>query len=245
MSAELTTVLVAVLGVCGTLLSPILVQQIASRAKRLEFDLQRQQQLDERRESRRQQALDERRAMYAAFNTAARRYTQALRAYLRAIYNGEVSDEDKALLAGARQSYRDLYSDAQMVFPDEVLAVASSVNTALGDTYGKARRLESGRSAADAGPTGKDIEEAQEYCRVQLYELIGDMRQVMREDLGVAGEGGKLPPPENSSEGLSRGTNMRTLRPEPERLPRNGPVSFPPTVATDMLNCQLGETERS
>lgn len=62
MSAELTTVLVALLGVLGTLLSPILAQQIASRAKRFEFDLQRQRQLDERRDSRQQQALDERRA---------------------------------------------------------------------------------------------------------------------------------------------------------------------------------------
>jgi len=189
MSAELTTVLVAVLGVLGTLLSPVLVQQIASRAKRLEFDLHRQQQLDDRSESRRREALDERRAAYAALNTAARRYTQALRAYLRAISGGEVSGEDEAALALARQAYRDLYSDAQMVFPDKVLAVASSVNEGLGDAYGKARRLESGRIAPEGRPAEKDIEEAQEYCRVQLYGLIDDMRQVMREDLGVAGQG--------------------------------------------------------
>lgn len=243
MSAELTTVLVALLGVLGTLLSPILAQQIASRAKRFEFDLQRQQQLDERRDSRQQQALDERRAMYAAFNTAARRYTQALRAYLWAISSGAVSDQDEAALTGARQAYRDLYSDAQMVFPDKVLDVASSVNAALADAYGKVRRLASSRSAADRGPTGKDIEDAQEYCRVQLYELIGGMRQVMREDLGIAGEGGKMFPPQDGSDSLSRDTSMHTPRPEPEGLPRNDRVRSPATAATGAPNHQPGDTE--
>ena len=187
MDAELTTVLVAVLGVFGTLLSPILAQQITMRAKRQEFDLQRQQQMDERRDSRRLQALQECRAIYAAFNTVARRYTQALRAHLRAISSGEVSDEDQAALADARQAYRDLYSEAQMIFPDEVLAAALTVNEALGDAYGMVWRLESAMPRTDTGQRSKDTEAAREFCRVRLYELIGMMLQVMREDLGVAG----------------------------------------------------------
>ena len=115
MSANLTTVLVAILGVIGTLSSPLLGQRIAARAKQQEFDLQRQQRLEERADAQRREAFEERRTMYARLNTAARRYTQQLRNYLRMLQDDVLTAEERDRLEKARQAYRDLYSDAQMI----------------------------------------------------------------------------------------------------------------------------------
>jgi hypothetical protein len=187
MSANLTTVLVAILGVIGTLSSPLLGQRIAARAKQQEFDLQRQQRLEERADAQQREAFEERRTMYARLNTAARRYTQQLRNYLRMLQYDVLTAEERDRLEKARQGYRDLYSDAQMIFPDRVLKAAASVNTSLGDAYGMIRRLEAARPQVETADDAVDtVERARELCIVTLYDLIDSLRQLMREDLGVS-----------------------------------------------------------
>src|SRR5580658_5124600 len=178
MNADLTTVLVAILGVAGTLTSPLLVQWIAARAKRQEFELQHQERFEERAEAQRRRVFEERRSMYAGLNTAARQYTQELRAYLRMIAANAINDEGRGDLSKARQTYRDLYSDAQMILPDDVLDAAASVSEGLGQAYGMVKRLETGEPSANPAET---IDLAQEYCRVTLYDLIIEVRQLMRE----------------------------------------------------------------
>lgn len=188
MNANLTTVLVAILGVAGTLTSPLLGQRIAARAKQQEFELQRQQRLEERAEAQQRRAFEERRSMYAGLNTAARQYTQELRAYLRMIAAHAITDEGRTDLSKARQTFRDLYSDAQMILPDKVLDAAASVSEGLGRAYGMVKRLEIGKPSTNPaeGPA-ETIDIAHEYCRVTLYDLIIEVRQLMREDLGVSG----------------------------------------------------------
>jgi len=187
MNANLTTVLVAILGVFGTLSSPLLGQRIAARARQQEFDLQRQQRLEARDAARQREAFEERRTIYARLNTAARHYTQELRAYLRMVRDGAVAAEGQDRLEKARQTYRDLYSDAQMIFPDKVLKAAVPVNTCLGDTYGMIKRLEAGKPRPETADEPPDtFESAHEYCSLTLYDLIDNLRQLMREDLGVS-----------------------------------------------------------
>ena len=187
MNANVTTLLVAILGVAGTLSSPLLGQWIARRGKQQEFDLQRQERLESRQETRQRETFEERRSIYAKLNTAARQYTQELRAYLRAITDRSATDDESARLEQARQAYRDLYSDAQMILPDKVLAAAVSVNNGLGDAYGMIIRLAAGTPRAGTqGGSPETHEIAHQYCRVTLYDLIETLRQSMREDLGVA-----------------------------------------------------------
>ena len=81
MNADLTTVIVAVLGVAGTLSAPLLTHRITARAKQQEFELQRDQRREEAAKAQREDAYAERRALYAKLNTAARQYTQELRNY--------------------------------------------------------------------------------------------------------------------------------------------------------------------
>jgi hypothetical protein len=187
MSANLTTVLVAILGVMGTLSSPLLGQRIAARAKQQEFDLQHQERLEARADAQQRETFEERRTMYARLNTAARRYIQELRTYLRMLQDNVLTADGRDRLEEARQTYRNLYSDAQMILPDKVLAAAVPVNTGLGDAYGMIKRLEAARSQRETAlDPGDTLERAHELCRVTLYDLIDNLRQLMREDLGVS-----------------------------------------------------------
>lgn len=187
MSADVTTVVVAVLGVVGTLSSPLLTQWVGNRAKRQEFELEAQRRQEDRHEDRRRSVLQERRAIYAQLNTAARQYEQAVYEYLRVISEVAPTSEQRAELTEARESFRELYSDAQMIIPDKVLAAAMEVSAGLGEAYGKARRLEerlSGDGAAD--DPEETIEAARAYCHGDVYGLIISLRRLMRQDLGVS-----------------------------------------------------------
>lgn len=187
MSADWITLAVAVLGVAGTLSSPLLGQRIAARAKEQEFDLQRRQRVEEREAGRRRAQFEERRSIYARLNTAARQYQQALEACARAMAGDNVSEEACAELAHARQSFRDLYSDAQMILPDKVLNAATSVSASLGEAYGMIKRLEAGRPRIRTDLNqAETIEMAREYAHTTVYNQILELRQLMREDLGVS-----------------------------------------------------------
>jgi hypothetical protein len=189
MSADVTTVVVAVLGAVGTLSSPLLTQWIGNRAKRQEFELEAQRRQEDRHEDSRRSVLQERRAIYAQLNTAARQYEQAIYEYLRVISAAAPTPEQWAELTGARESFRELYSNAQMIIPDQVLAAAIDVSAGLGEAYGKARRLE--RRLSVVGTPADDPEEtiegARAYCRGHVYSLIINLRGLMRQDLGVSG----------------------------------------------------------
>jgi type II secretory pathway pseudopilin PulG len=186
MNADFTTVTVAVLGVAGTLSAPVLTQRIAARARQQEFELQREQRREEAAEAQRKDAFTERRALYAGLNTAARRYTQELRSYLRMIADGQVTEQGRADLAAARQAFRDVYSDAQMILPDRVMDGAAVVNANLGDAYAMIRRLEGADQSGAGKGGGESIESARHFCNVTLYDHVGTLRQLMREDLGVS-----------------------------------------------------------
>jgi hypothetical protein len=189
MSAVWATLAVAVLGLAGTLLSPLIGQRIAARAKEQEFDLQRRQRQEEREAGQRQAEFEGRRSIYARLNTAARQYQQALGACARAMPDGAAIGEARAELADARQTFRDLYSDAQMILPDRVLQAAMSVSTSLGEAYGMIKRLEIGEPRIRPGVNQAETAEmAREFTHKTVYNQILELRRLMREDLGVSGQ---------------------------------------------------------
>lgn len=191
MSADVTTVVVAILGAVGTLSSPLLTQRIADRSKRQDFEFETQRRREDRHEDDRRSVTQERRAIYAQLNTAARQYEQAVYHYLRVIAEGPARPDQQAELVAARETFRELYSDAQMILPDRVLAAAMDMSYGLGQAYGKARRLERRLYSEPSGGTppddpGETIEAARAYCHGDVYQLIIRLRGLMRQDLGVS-----------------------------------------------------------
>lgn len=178
MDAGLTAMAVALVGVIGTLLSPVLAQRSTARASRLAAQLDRELRREERDVADRRAMFEERRAEYTALNTLSRtcrnEFKRCARRYLEA---GRCDPED---LAAARESwlaYQDRYDGAQMVLPDEVLTLASSLNRMLAEVY---RQLQTLASTGAPAP-----EMIVEFCNGPVLELITQMRHDMREDLGV------------------------------------------------------------
>ncbi|MET9887328.1 hypothetical protein ABZZ20_30165 [Streptomyces sp. NPDC006430] len=178
---ELSSVIIAVAGVAGTLGGAVLTQRGSERAKRREIELVRGH--EEIREN-----LSLRRSCYVELNRDARQFTTALNRHLHVMRERGVDDADTDALEAAKNAHRDQYSEAQMTAPDEVLARASAVNRALNKAYGQVKRLE--RGEPDPGETMETAARAQ----YEVWDLLRAMRAAMRHDLGVSPDREGRPP---------------------------------------------------
>ncbi|WEO94883.1 hypothetical protein A6P39_013145 [Streptomyces sp. FXJ1.172] len=168
------SVLVAVVGVVGTLLSALLTQRAADRSRRRELE-------HAGRAKERRRHTQELRSCYVALNTAARQYLAALTDQLHALGRDAEALVVRQRLAEARDQYRDVYAEAQMRVPDRVLALAGDLSRELGVVYGMVRRLDEGAArtgdAPDAVRAGIDAQ----------WNRLRRMRREMRADLGASG----------------------------------------------------------
>ncbi|MFE7184382.1 hypothetical protein [Streptomyces erythrochromogenes] len=170
---EIGAMVIAAVGVVGTLGGALLTQRGAERAKRREMELLRGH--EEIRDY-----LTLRRTCYADLNRDARQFTTALNRHLHVMREPGVGGADSAALEVAKDAHRDRYSQAQMIAPDAVLARAKLVNRALYQLYGQVKRLE--RGAPEPGETIETAVRAKD----DVWELIAEMRAAMRADLGVS-----------------------------------------------------------
>ncbi|MFE1415125.1 hypothetical protein ACFW6F_30660 [Streptomyces sp. NPDC058746] len=169
---EIGSVVIAVVGVAGTLGGAILTQRGSERVKRREIELLRGHE-----QVREQLVL--RRTCYMELNRDARQLTTALNKHLHIMRERTVEDADRVALDEARDAQRDRYSEAQMIAPDSVLTPASEANHALTRLYGQVKRLE--RGEPEPGETMESAARAQQ----EVWEHLRAMRHAMREDLGV------------------------------------------------------------
>lgn len=174
-SVDLSSVIIAVAGVAGTLGGALLTQRGSQRAKRLEIELVRDH--EEAREAR-----SLRRTCYAELNRDARQFNTALNRHLHVMRERGVEDVNSDALEEAKNAHRDRYSEAQMIAPEEVLRRASVVNQALNKVYGQVKRLE--RGAPEPGETMETAAQAQ----YEVWEMLRTMRTAMRHDLGISHE---------------------------------------------------------
>ncbi|MFF3621291.1 hypothetical protein [Streptomyces sp. NPDC002467] len=169
---EIGSVVIAVVGVAGTLGGAILTQRGSERVKRREIELLRGHE-----EIREHLAL--RRTCYIELNRDARQFTTALNKHLHIMRERTVEDADRRALDEARDAQRDRYSEAQMIAPDAVLAAARNVNHALTLLYGQVKRLERGEPEPD------ETMESAAQAKDDVWVSLRAMRHAMREDLGV------------------------------------------------------------
>lgn len=175
---DLSSVIIAVAGVAGTLGGALLTQRGTERAKRLEMELVRDHE-----EARENRSL--RRTCYAELNRDARQFTTALNSHLHVLRERGVEQAEIDALEEAKAAHRDRYSEAQMIAPEEVLRRANAVNQALNKVYGQVKRLE--RGAPEPGETIETAAQAQ----YEVWETLRALRTAMRRDLGVSHEEGE------------------------------------------------------
>ncbi|MEK8142523.1 hypothetical protein NKH18_09520 [Streptomyces sp. M10(2022)] len=122
--------LVAVVGVVGTLPAPITTAWVSSRQRRQEFELQQRSDRTMRHIDDAQANLERRRDTYVALNSGARRYRFQMMEDLYALRSG--ADKDPATEV-ARVEFQDTYAQAQMLVPDNVLQSCQAVRVALAE----------------------------------------------------------------------------------------------------------------
>ncbi|WP_246234611.1 hypothetical protein [Streptomyces boluensis] len=170
---DIGVVLVAMMGVAGTLGGALLTQRGAERAKRRELEMT--QTIQEARENR-----ELRRRCYSELHRDARQFATALSRHLYVLRDGPPGEEDIRVLEDSKATYRDRWSEALMIAPDSVISPARELNGRLTRVHGQVKRLEQGN--ARPGETLRSAAESQHG----LWSPIGAMREAMRRDLGVS-----------------------------------------------------------
>ncbi|MET9952435.1 hypothetical protein ABZ135_12925 [Streptomyces sp. NPDC006339] len=203
---DMGAALVAVVGVAGTLGAALLTQRGADRTKQRELALSRS--IQEAREDR-----ELRRKSYTDLHRDARQFATALSRHLYVMRDREVGDDDVRVLEEAKDAQRNRWSEAIMIAPGPVLEAAQEVNDALTRVYGQVKRQEQGNPRP--GETLQTAAEAQQA----LWPLIHAMGDVMRRDLGVAGEFSASPPAEAGHVGVPADMS-RTAQTDAARRPQ-------------------------
>ncbi|MEU6378384.1 hypothetical protein [Streptomyces sp. NPDC046909] len=179
MGSSVSQIVIAVLGIGGTLASGLLTQRSANRARDREWQHTRQLQSDEREHAARQTRLEARRTCYGTLNAGTRDLLNVMTKILHALERDEVTDDLRADLDRARRDHRLRHAEATMQLPDPVMAAASTANRHLGDLYGLLMRLDTGTAEQ-----GEDTASARERMNT-VWDALWTMRHVMRVDLGI------------------------------------------------------------
>ncbi|MER5386299.1 hypothetical protein ABT040_39710 [Streptomyces sp. NPDC002688] len=185
----MATLLVALVGVMGTLLAPLTTAWVSSRVRLQEFDLQQRASAAARQEESAAADLERRRAAYIALNGSARQWRILLMEDVNALRAGGNAGEHTEQ---ARQAFQADFAQAQMLVPDYVLDAANRVRIALAEAR---KRLD--RQAASSNSEGEGTWQDLHGYVLDIWDVITDMQAAMRKDLGV---GSGLPVPSERSE---------------------------------------------
>ncbi|MGW5640592.1 hypothetical protein [Streptomyces sp. NPDC003832] len=179
MGNGMTALVVAVVGVAGTLLAPILSQRLLGRMQGEQFERQQQAAHTDWLREQEKVELAERRSCYVMTNAAYRRFRIQLMDYLWHLNRGTADAEARAELTAARDAHNAAFAEAQMVASGAVLTHLDDMATALHAAYVKIVYLERGDPHADGSPDDIDRELR------GLGDRSHEMRRVMRADVGI------------------------------------------------------------
>lgn len=181
MSSAIVSLIIAVVGVSGTLASAVLTQRSSLRARREELahtERVRRAEQEDAEEKRRTERL---RDCYVRLNANDRNYRDALLAYAYALKAGLPGEAESAEVAAARRAQRDARAEAQMVVSDQVLDAEGEVNRQLTRAYSSLKRIErEGDVSVRANQLDKAIERLD-----RIISMMSRVRVLMRRELGI------------------------------------------------------------
>ena len=179
MSGATGALIIAIVGVVGTLSSPIVTQRLSSRARREEFEALRIQRQEEYQRERERAVLSDKRACYIAMIATSRRYRVELMNYLHMVDRGEIDHASQESLEDIRRAYIASYAELQMTATSGVMEAVEPVTHGLSKAYRATKHLEHGEPESDGS-----FEEIREFL-LQLWEQWRHLRNAMRNDLKV------------------------------------------------------------
>ncbi|KND31988.1 hypothetical protein [Streptomyces acidiscabies] len=186
MSPSTSALIVAVVGVAGTLLSGVLAHRGALRSTSMELEHARVEREAERDAVERRENVEARRASYVQLNRAIRelhlllwqhRETLAARAGDPATPTRDLAAER----ADAQRELREAYATAQLVVTDDVLQAAGRLVHQLQRIHTQLARHEQNSPGNQAPEPLDELLDRLKNASKSLYEV----RQHMRRDLGI------------------------------------------------------------
>ncbi|GAA3122694.1 hypothetical protein GCM10010521_07240 [Streptomyces rameus] len=183
MSGATVSLIVAIVGVLGTLASTVITQALSQRAKLRELEQAERVRVAEQRASAEQQKVNQLRSCYVQLNARDRHYRDAMLAYAYALKSGP-ADTEAAEVGSARRAQRDARAEAQMIASEGVLAVESRVNIQLTFAY---RLLMEAARESESSARQTRLDHAIGLLD-PVIEKLEHVRALMRVELGVAQE---------------------------------------------------------
>jgi hypothetical protein len=178
-NADVTTLAVALVGVTGTLVAPMLTQRLALRARQQEIDDQRQQRLEAREAERLAAAQRDLRAAYLALNASIRAFRRTMLYHLR-----ERTEQTRAEMEQARQAFDMRHAEGQLITTHAVMEAARAVSIKLNRVYERIRLLDA--SAPDTAGAQRERAALRSELDGDIHEEIRNLRMAMRVELGVS-----------------------------------------------------------
>jgi hypothetical protein len=179
MNTNTSALIIAIVGVIGTLAASIVSQVLSARARGRELELQRLQRHDEYDREQRQSVLANKRSCYITMISATRRYRLELMSYLYAIHRQTVDKGATDRLEEARLAFNTSLAETQLTGTLPVVEALEPIRVGLAESYTAIRDFEQEAPESD----GKF-----EEIRAQLFKLWDQwpgLHTTMRHDLGV------------------------------------------------------------
>jgi hypothetical protein len=179
MDANTIALIVAIVGVIGTLTASIISQVLSARSRRQELEVQRLQRDDEYEREQQQNVLANKRNCYITLISAARRYRLELMSYLYATNRRSINKDAADSLDEARLAFNVSISETQLTGTKSVLEALEPIRRGLAESYGAIRDLEQEAPESD---------ESFDEIRTSLSKLWDEwprLHAAMRKDLGV------------------------------------------------------------
>jgi hypothetical protein len=181
MSSAIVSLVIAVVGVCGTLASAIFTQRLSQRARLEELGRTERLRLADQEAAEKKSKTDQLRSTYVQLNANDRNYRDAMLAYAYALKEGSPAEVEAEEMMAARRAQRDARAEAQMIVSDEVLNSEGRVNLQLTGAFGRLQRIQ---RESDASVRELLLEEIIKHLD-EIMPMLSRARVVMRMDLGV------------------------------------------------------------
>lgn len=179
MSNSNGAVIIAALGLLGTLAAAIISQLLSTRARRDDFELQRSQRQEDYARERKEAELATKRSCYVAMMTSSRGYRVELMSYLYMVQQQTVRSTARGDLENERRTCLASLGEVQIVATLKVLSTIDPVNSGLSKAYDAINHLEAGRPEP-----GESFEEVHQSL-TELWDQWAHMSDAMRQDLGI------------------------------------------------------------
>jgi hypothetical protein len=181
MSSAIVPLVIAVVGVCGTLASAIFTQRLSQKARLEELGRAERLRIADQEAAEKKSKTDQLRSCYVQLNANDRNYRDAMLAYAYALKAGSPARAEIEEMTTARRAQRNARAEAQMIVSEEVLDSEGRVNLQLTVAYGRLQRIARERDASARGLLLDEIIKLLD----EINPLLSRARVVMRMDLGV------------------------------------------------------------